>query len=93
MGAQVDTGGIGKGYAVDRIADLLAARGITRALINFGHSSIYAMGSPPAKSTWRLLLRFPAGEPLGIMELRDQAISASEVLVRSFRIGDRTYGT
>jgi thiamine biosynthesis lipoprotein len=34
-GMQLDLGGVGKEYAVDRVADLLGAHGVTSALINF----------------------------------------------------------
>src|SRR5437879_6361993 len=49
---QVDLGAIGKGYAVDRAAEVLRSCGITNALINAGGSTIYAMGSPPGKTAW-----------------------------------------
>jgi len=91
-GMSIDTGGIGKGYAVDRIADLLKSHGITRALVNFGYSSIRAMGTPPHALAWRLLLQFPGDEPLGILEVKDQALSASSSLGKSFEIEGKTYG-
>ncbi len=91
-GMQIDTGGIGKGYAVDQIVKLFRGYGISKALINFGHSSIYAVGSPPGDHGWKLLLQFPGQSPLGIVELKDQAMSASGTLGRSFEIGGRRYG-
>src|SRR5712691_10109810 len=35
-GACLDFGGIGKGYAVDRLVELFQAAGVSRAFINFG---------------------------------------------------------
>ena len=47
---QLDLGAIGKGYAVDRAADVLHSLGIRDALINAGGSTIFAMGSPPSQT-------------------------------------------
>ncbi|HSX78191.1 MAG TPA: FAD:protein FMN transferase, partial [Candidatus Saccharimonadia bacterium] len=38
-GVCLDLGGIGKGYAVDRLIELFQAAGVSRAFINFGESS------------------------------------------------------
>ena len=46
-GVELDLGGIGKGYAVDRVVDLLRRRGIASALVNLGGSSVYGLGAPP----------------------------------------------
>jgi len=46
-GMDMDPGGIGKGYAVDKMAENLEENGIHSALISGGGSSIYAIGNPP----------------------------------------------
>lgn len=92
QGIRIDTGGIGKGYAVDRMIRLLGRWGISSALINFGHSSVYAIGSPPGSNWWKLLLQFPGQPPLGIVKLKDQAFSASDSLGRPFEIEGKRYG-
>jgi FAD:protein FMN transferase len=43
-GFELNLGGIGKGYALDRIAGDLAARGFTDFLLHGGHSSMIARG-------------------------------------------------
>lgn len=91
-GVRIDTGGIGKGYAVDLIARLFRRSGIEAGLINFGQSSVYAMGSPPGSPSWALLLRFQDREPEGVVKLKDQAFSASDSLGRSFMIRGKEYG-
>ena len=46
---QIDLGGIGKGYAVDKMAGLLDDWGIDAALIHSGCSSVLAIGTPLGK--------------------------------------------
>src|SRR5260370_6903293 len=46
-GMDMDPGGIGKGYAVDRLAGILRENGVRSALLSAGGSSIYAIGTPP----------------------------------------------
>jgi hypothetical protein len=46
---RLDLGAIGKGYAIDRVVELLKARGIRRAYIDAGGSTIYALGAPPGR--------------------------------------------
>jgi thiamine biosynthesis lipoprotein len=49
---EIDLGGIGKGYAVERAIALLRSEGIRHALVNAGGSSIGAIGAPPGRSGW-----------------------------------------
>ena len=44
----LDFGAIGKGFALDRAADVLRARGVRRALLTAGTSSVRALGVGPA---------------------------------------------
>jgi thiamine biosynthesis lipoprotein ApbE len=44
-GTSVDLGGIAKGFALDRIAEDLRRHGIDRGLVDFGQSSLLALGS------------------------------------------------
>lgn len=91
-GVEIDTGGIGKGYAVDKIVKLFRDKKTPSALINFGNSSIYALGAPPQAPGWKLVLQFPGQTPLGILELKDEALSASDSLGSHFAIAGKTYG-
>src|SRR5258708_20441975 len=53
-GVEVDPGGIGKGYAVDRIAQILKDNGVQHALVSGGGASIYAIGAPPNEKGLKL---------------------------------------
>src|ERR1700683_249953 len=52
QGVELDPGGIGKGYAVDRMVDVLRKDGVSTALVSASGSSIYAMGAPPGGGGW-----------------------------------------
>ena len=75
---RIDLGAIGKGYAVDRAADVLRARRIERALINAGGSTVYAIGAPPGETGWTVQLRDPSQHASPKVLLRDNSVSTSE---------------
>ena len=58
-GVQVDLGGIGKGYAVDRMAELLEEWGLGQSLVHGGFSSVLALEPPPGREGWPLTLSDP----------------------------------
>ena len=91
-GARVEVGGVAKGFALDRLARRLRARGIESALLDFGGSSIQALGAAPGAAGWRLLARDAQGAPLGVLTLRDQALSVSGSLGQSAEIAGRRIG-
>ncbi|MFZ2145876.1 MAG: FAD:protein FMN transferase [Sedimentisphaerales bacterium] len=56
---QVDLGGIGKGYAVDRMAELLREWSIETVLISGGYSSVLALDAPTGTKGWPLTISNP----------------------------------
>jgi FAD:protein FMN transferase len=79
-GARLDLGGIGKGYAVDRVAELLEDWEIRRALVHGGFSSVLALEAPPDRDGWPLTLSAPGpGEArvLARLSASRKAFSAS----------------
>jgi thiamine biosynthesis lipoprotein len=79
-GVEIDPGGIGKGYAVDRMLDILKRDGIRTALIGGSASSIYALGAPPGEPRgWKVSIKDPKDRNKTIEEvyLKDESMSTS----------------
>ena len=92
-GMRVDFGGIGKGWAVDRAAEALRRRGIERALISAGTSSVYALGAPPGQPGWKIAIRHPLQEDqvLTVVSLLDESVSTSASYEQDREIAGRPY--
>lgn len=92
-GIELDPGGIGKGYALDRVAALLRDAGVTSALLSSGSSSVYALGAPPGKTGWPVRVPDPLNRArvLSTVVLKDQSLSTSGNYEKFFRLGGRTY--
>ncbi|MBI4602247.1 MAG: FAD:protein FMN transferase, partial [Planctomycetes bacterium] len=93
-GVMVDLGGIGKGYAVDRVARGLRDRGIEAGAVISGRSSIVAWGRPPGEDRWALDVVHPEDpeEALGTILAEPGAISSSGAYARRFVRGGKEYG-
>jgi thiamine biosynthesis lipoprotein len=78
-GVQVDLGGIGKGYAVDRMAELLEEWGLGLALVHGGFSSVLALEPPTGREGWPLTLSEPSAPSrvLARLSVRQTALGAS----------------
>ncbi|MFL6465703.1 MAG: FAD:protein FMN transferase [Bryobacteraceae bacterium] len=79
-GMSLDPGGVGKGYAVDRMAAVLRNSGVSSALISGGGSSIYGIGVPPTDLRgWHVSIRDPRDDSRTAAEmyLKDSSVSTS----------------
>ena len=75
---QLDLGAIGKGYAIDRAAEVLHSLRIENAFLNAGGSTIVAMGSPPGQVAWLVRLRDPSHRFDPYVMLKNGSVSTSE---------------
>ncbi len=92
-GMEIDPGGIGKGYAVDRVVAVLKAAGIGVALVSAGGSSIYALGAPPGQAGWKVKIRHPKSPSETIEEtiLNNESMSTSGSYEKFFVVGGKRY--
>jgi thiamine biosynthesis lipoprotein len=100
-GVELDPGGIGKGYAVDRAVRVLRAKQVDAALLSAGSSTIYALGAPPyalgappGEMGWKV--RVPgvgAGEnTISTVILRDTSLSTANLSEKHFVDDGHFYG-
>lgn len=93
-GLELHPGGIGKGYAVDRMVEFLRQRGFDTALVAGAGSSIYGLGSPPAEPRgWPVLISDSdhPREPAAKLFLKDGAVSTSGGDEKHFHSQGRIY--
>jgi thiamine biosynthesis lipoprotein len=93
-GVMIDLGAIGKGYAIDRAAEILREAGVTRGLLHGGTSTVYGIGAPPDEEGWKVAIAGSQDEShtIATVLLRDSALSVSAVWARSFEAQGRKFG-
>ncbi len=65
-GMEIDLGGLGKEYAVDKVATLLAERTTAASLVNFG-GDLRAVGRLPGVEQWQVGVELPGeGDSVGL---------------------------
>ena len=84
-GAQLDLGGIAKGYAGDAVRTVLAEFGVTSAVIDLG-GDVGLLGAKPDGSDWRVAVKDPADPSkfLGVLTAADTFVVTSGIYERGF---------
>lgn len=84
-GMKINFGGVAKGYGVDLVKNIFESHGIKSGLIDFGNSTIFALGEK------KIGLRDPDKENdlLKILNLRDEVISTSGDYEKFFVVDNR----
>ncbi len=92
-GVELDPGGIGKGFAVDKMVDVLRKDGIQSALVSASGSSIYALGAPPDEVGWTIKIRDPKDEDSSVTEvtLKNESMSTSGSYEKFFLAEGKLY--
>jgi thiamine biosynthesis lipoprotein len=91
-GMKLHLGGIGKGYAVDRAAEILRARGVANFMIQSG-GDLLASGRRGSRP-WRVGIQDPRGAAdtsFAALDLQDAALSTSGDYERFFMRDGRRY--
>jgi thiamine biosynthesis lipoprotein len=68
QGMEIDLGGVGKEYAVDKTATLLAERTTAPVLVNFG-GDLRAVGRRPGGGAWRVGVELPGSRDTAGLEI------------------------
>jgi len=84
-GQALDLGGIGKGYAGDRVLEVLREYGVTSAYANLG-GNVVTLGSRPDGSPWQIGIQHPRreGAILGAVALAGGCVVTSGDYQRCF---------
>jgi thiamine biosynthesis lipoprotein len=93
-GVELDPGGIGKGYAVDSMVEVLRRRGFKNALVMGSESTMYGLGAPPEEPRgWRVGIKDPRNRRCTLDEvfLKDSSLSTSGSWEKFFRAEGRVY--
>ena len=89
---KIDFGGYGKGYALSKVEALLKNNGIDKALVNFGNSSILAVGKHPCGDFWPVSLENPYTKSIvANVKLCDSSLSVSGNMPSQWK-ADRQHG-
>jgi thiamine biosynthesis lipoprotein len=97
-GMEINLGGIGKGHALDRMAELLLLDGVGDFLLHGGHSSVLARGSRSGAAEnepgWLVGLAHPLKPERRLAEFRlhNQALGTSGSGTQFFHYQGKRYG-
>jgi len=93
-GQAIDLGGIGKGYAGDRILEIYRQFGVLSAYSNLG-GNVVTLGAKPDGAAWRVGIQHPRqeGRLIGVVSVVNQSVVTSGDYQRYFidRQGNRQH--
>lgn len=92
-GVEINLGSIGKGYALDRVAEQMRGE-VRTALLSAGSSSIRALGSGERGHGWMVGIRHPRkpDQRLAVLRLRNTALATSGSEEQFFAHEGQRYG-
>jgi FAD:protein FMN transferase len=91
-GMELDLGGLGKEYAVDRLAEVCRSEGIEHGLVDLG-GDLRVIGAHPAGQPWRIHIRHPRAleTPMAILDVLHGSVATSGDYERCMEIDGRRY--
>lgn len=89
-GLRLDLGAIGKGYALDRMAEILREWDVTAACLQSGGSTALALAPPPGETGWPVGLG--GGVTHRVLSLTQRALAGSGLAVKGAHLADPRRG-
>ncbi|MBN2452248.1 MAG: FAD:protein FMN transferase [Lentisphaeria bacterium] len=93
-GVSLDLGGMAKGFALDRLGDILTRRGVACALVDLGGNILCTAEPPPARDSFVIGVRnpFDAEGMLGRFAVTGRCVATSGNYERRIVVQGRTIG-
>lgn len=91
--AEIDLGGIAKGYIADQVGEYLESEGVRSAIINLG-GNVVAIGKKPDDSAFNIGIERPftdRTELIGSVQVFDATVVTSGIYERNFVIDNKIY--
>lgn len=91
--AEIDLGGIAKGYIADKLKAFMKKEGVENALINLG-GNVLAIGGKPDGTSFNIGIQKPfdkQGQAITSVKIKDSSVVSSGIYQRYFKIGDKIY--
>ena len=91
-GVKIDFGGIAKGYASNKVIDLLKEEGVISAVVSLG-GNVQCLGTKTDGSYWNIAIEDPddTEKYLGSIKVKDKAVITSGGYERYFEENGKTY--
>ncbi len=91
-GAELDLGGIAKGYLSDRITEIFADYGVESGIVSLG-GNVQTIGTKPGGENWRVAIQDPddTSSYLATITVADKAVVTSGGYQRNFTENGVTY--
>ncbi len=90
---RIDLGGIAKGYAADKVTEIMRAKGIKHAIINLG-GNVVTIGKKTDGTSWKVGIQDPfepTGTHMGVIQVHDQTVVTSGNYERYFIVDNKRY--
>ena len=91
--AQIDVGGIEKGYIADRMKEYLVQQGVSSGIINLG-GNILTIGEKKDGAAYSIGIQKPfdeQGESIAILKIKDASVVSSGIYERFYRVDGKLY--
>jgi thiamine biosynthesis lipoprotein len=77
-GISINSGGFGKGYALEKVKNILYDKNITQAFVSFGESSVLALGNHPFGQCWKISIPdIYSADSIYVFNLKNECLSVS----------------
>lgn len=90
--AEIDLGGIGKGYAADHVIEILKENGVEQAIVALG-GNVYVLGEKDRDTPWKVGITDPdnPGDSFATLSVSDTAVVTSGDYERYLEVDGKRY--